>query len=1685
MSDWRVFKLLLWKNFVIQRRHKFQTFLEIVIPVIFASLLLVLRHLVTPTYHETTLKFPKFECNSIKQLRELTVRKKTEWKIAYSPLNDIYEGLLKDSIELIEGGNELKIEGFANGTVLERHLANHSAFVGVEFPDSHQNITFLPLDLQFSLRFPAELRFIPRGMPVERYNWFTSKLFPTFPEYGPRNFNDTDGGLPPGYCQEGFLPLQTAISRAFVRLKRQEMTENEEKVNKIYLQRFPHPPFVADQLLSGLELVLPLIILLSFLSSVVNVARHVNYEKEQRLKEAMMTMGISNNMHWAAFFVKNLQILSLTVVLLTTLLKIPIKDDASVLTRSNWGVLFFVLFIYCIPSIVFCFLTSVFFTKGNVAALASGILWLISYAPYAITMSSDNSIFAKSMICLSSNSAIAMALQLIIRFEGTGEGLQWKNLFRHVAPGDNFTVGYCLVMMLLDSVIYLVFTLYFERILVSGSSVPEKWYFPIEQFWSKRYKSVDLEMDEGDFPPISNAEDDFTGKISGITLKNLRKTYPDGKTAVTGLTLNMYRDQITVLLGHNGAGKSTVMSMLTGLLEPTSGTAIVNGYDIRSDMKRIQKSFGLCPQYNILFEDLTVREHIYFYASLKGISKAKIEAEIAKFVKKIELTDKLDELSKNLSGGQKRKLLVVLSLVGDSKIVLLDEPSSALDPSARRALWELLCEEKQGRTILLTTHFMEEAEVLGDRIAILNEGNLECVGSSFYLKKKYATGYRLICVKRCGCDATFVTALLRKYIPEIEVETDIGTELTYVLNEFYTSMFRQIFEDLENNMDSLSIASFGVSLSTLEDVFMKVGSNTKMNLPDAIPMTRTHSVEENLNPVSKNYGSTNTVEDLIPQLLTGTSLIINQIKAVFLKKFAFTRRSPILLLVMMIMPVIFVQIAVLAVNSLRNKEDLPSLELELRSYGKTVTMVQSNLDDTSSIINSYKSFVEEMDVKNEVQIIESSMEEHILSISTQDIHKLNSQYLIGASIEQKVENRTEIVAWFNNNAYHTAPIALNAVFNTILKEICAECSIQVTNKPLPYSSMSKKNVLIQGNGFGYQLAYNTTFALCFLSGFFSIFYLKERATRSKLLQLLSGLNISVYWIVSFIFDFLLFSICGVFYIGTIALSQEEGWSTMIHAGRLAVLWATFVWAALPMTYVGSFMYKNPTTGFVKITMSFLLNGAMTFFLISIIFALKINVDTEIMKQIFMMFPHFAVADALNTIDYIIVTKGICQSECEQHEGCNDQVLCLIMPSCCEKMDFFAYEYPGMGKHLVKMMTSGVISWIIIILIEVLRRKNFNFFTKNHLQSNEIDQNIDCDVLEEKRLVKRLKEKELSQYNLVIKDLKKTYGSYVAVKDMCVAVNNDDCFGLLGLNGAGKTSTFKMLTGEVKIAQGDAFIQGISLKTDMPKASQLIGYVPQYDAMLQELTGYETLRVFALLRGVPSPEIHNMILTIAAELNFKQHLNKQIKNYSGGNKRKVSAAIALLGNPSILFFDEPTAGMDIAARRLLWRKIWKLRDEGRSVVLTSHSMEECENLCTKIAIMVKGEFRCLGSVQHLKNKFSKGYTLKIKLRRNPVICHSLEGSEEFEGRNIKEYVEKCFVGSQLREEHSEMLTYHLPQTTLKWSELFGLMEIAKSKYDIEDYSLGQTSLEQIFLYFARSQAMAELERVNNDDEWTRL
>lgn len=152
------------------------------------------------------------------------------------------------------------------------------------------------------------------------------------------------------------------------------------------------------------------------------------------------------------------------------------------------------------------------------------------------------------------------------------------------------------------------------------------------------------------------------------------------------------------------------------------------------------------------------------------------------------------------------------------------------------------------------------------------------------------------------------------------------------------------------------------------------------------------------------------------------------------------------------------------------------------------------------------------------------------------------------------------------------------------------------------------------------------------------------------------------------------------------------------------------------------------------------------------------------------------------------------------------------------------------------------------------------------------------------------------------------------------------------------------------------------------------------------------------------------------------------------------------------------GMDPATKRYLWNALCQVRDSGKCIILTSHSMEECEALCTRLAIMVNGTLKCIGSTQHLKSKFAKGYTLTIKVRKTAGDVD--EEVRSLDTKPIETFVAKHFPSAVIQEKHQELLTYYITDTSLPWSTMFGIMEKGKKKLNIEDYSLGQSSLEQV-------------------------
>jgi ATP-binding cassette subfamily A (ABC1) protein 3 len=233
---------------------------------------------------------------------------------------------------------------------------------------------------------------------------------------------------------------------------------------------------------------------------------------------------------------------------------------------------------------------------------------------------------------------------------------------------------------------------------------------------------------------------------------------------------------------------------------------------------------GVCPQVNPIYPELTVEEHMNLYAVIKGMTNtAEIKSETEKILTNIDLYHKLKYPAGNLSGGQKRKLCVSLALIGDSKIILLDEPTSGMDTFARRHLWEMLKIYKKDKLIILTTHYMDEADFLGDRIAIMGEGRLITCGSSLFLKEKFGCGYDLTVVgKDQNVNFGDMKKVIREKVPNCKEVGLIGMELKYQLPVEDSVHFQELFTEFEERKDELGIQTFGVSLTTLEEVFLKV-----------------------------------------------------------------------------------------------------------------------------------------------------------------------------------------------------------------------------------------------------------------------------------------------------------------------------------------------------------------------------------------------------------------------------------------------------------------------------------------------------------------------------------------------------------------------------------------------------------------------------------------------------------------------------------------------------------------------------------------------------------------------------------------------------------------------------------------------------------------------------------------------
>ncbi|CAF2158208.1 unnamed protein product [Rotaria magnacalcarata] len=1023
---------------------------------------------------------------------------------------------------------------------------------------------------------------------------------------------------------------------------------------------------------------------------------------------------------------------------------------------------------------------------------------------------------------------------------------------------------------------YWIFIWYFEKIFPGEYGIGLTWKYPFSlNYW----KSILLNKS---FESLSEQSEYNQSKII-VQVESLTKYFPEtNRTIINNISFNLYQNQITALLGHNGAGKTTLMNMLCGFYEQTDGTIQICNYETRSHIDYLPQLISYCPQHDILFDLLTVQEQIEFYAIARGFFSFEISCFLNKskqkqtgysnekenicsnLLEQVNLINDRTNFCKNLSGGMKRRLSIACTFIGNAKFILLDEPSSGVDPINRRYLWQWVRSMKENRSILFSTHFMEEADALSDKIIILSNGNICANNTSRELKQIYGTGYKLILNTNNKNNHIYLLNFIKNYLIKSIIEFESNSQLIIQTNEQSSKLFIDLLYQLEIFKEEEFILNYGLSSTSLDDVFLRltIDQNEKN---DKYEENEDFIEEDCLEIFNKNFHE------------KSCEFYLSQYEALFIKSFRIMSRKLLLLLFILLIP-FFIQFKI--------NEKFKISEINI------------DIDDLS--------------------------------------HLKEQNIFIGIN-----ENR------FNQK-----------IFDLIQNEI---------NQYSPLTKiyyLSNITNIQQLDYFYWKMMKNPLIGSLIILLMLIFIELIDLVRIIILIMMKNSLKLNFfYWLINILFP----SLNGKRLIGILLIKSSKSLCKFIENDQNLLIYFQF----------NKEISEN----------NFSLH--LFIFLIQIIFLfiILLFIDTNIFNQLLIKLKEFLFKN--NQLN-----KDEDDDEDEDEDDDNDSDDAKL---------------------------------------------------KEKQEEND-------DVLNERNNL--LMENNFSMYPIVLIDIIKKYSQKksLAINNISFSVHQGECFGLLGFNGAGKTSLFKIIVGQEKATNGSIYMYGKKIHKMFSQLNSLtdIGYCPQYDCIQDKLTLEDYFYLFGRLRGIYYNHLKKSVEILSKLFLLDSFLKQYISQLSGGTIRRMHAALACIGSPSIILLDEPTTGVDPYSRRKMRRIFENALKNKLTIILTSHSMEECEFLCSRIGIMSKGAFKCLGFIQDLKRKFSYGYTINIKINSNST-----------NSENLFKYLNDEI---NIKIHHKTESTIILQVNHSSLPKLFDLIEKIKETFSIETYFIQQTTLEEIFLSF---------------------
>ncbi|CAK0903562.1 unnamed protein product [Prorocentrum cordatum] len=1600
-----------------------------------------------------------------------------------------------------------------------------------------------------------------------------------------------------------------------------DATEASRSVS-VSLQHFPQPGYEEDNFIYIIQYMLPFFMVIGWLYVVSLLVSGIVYEKQERLREVMRIQGLRTWVYWTGWWVS-----AMTQMALVSAVIMLMMSGGGVFKYSDPFLIFVFFLVYSASTISLAMLISACFNRAMVAAVCAGVLYYTLYIPYSPYNRFEPFMGTpqKMAYCLLSPTALGVGTGIIAKWELDESGLTWGNLFKPypisnqgTLPLGDFSMGHVLLMLIVDIVLYQLLGWYIEKVFPGELGLPQPWYFLLmPSYWKSKVRQptgaavaagpVAEQKDNKQLVCWEAAADDL---VPTAQIRNLAKTFAGvsrcggiigklcgdapPKRALKGISLDLHKGTVLGLLGHNGAGKSTTMSILTGIYPPTEGDVYVNGHSVSADSQKVREQLGVCLQSNALYNVLTCEEHLSLFCSLKGVPRSRVQADVTSLLESIGLTAKRSAMSKALSGGMKRRLSIGIALSGGSSIVALDEPTAGVDAGSRRDIWHILAGQKASRAILLSTHFMDEADVLSDRIAIIAEGELVAIGSSMALKRHFADSYLLTVVASDSADPALLLAAVRESVPQAEAAGSRGREHSFVLPNSARPLFATLFASLQDadRRKRLGVDTYGLSAATMEEVFLQASSTREEGLrgrvrnagqaieapPQKSPAgsdsgsdagTKTpssssgkgagssedhaesgsNSGQSGDSPQSKcrmasvadgKEASPSSVHETFPgaggkdpvfspscmvtspppeqapqlgdgsaqpakvpaglakqaeqasfETVGGPVLSQQQFRARLWMRLVSIKRDRKAWASQLVMPASLIFVAMIAATVILASQEQPALKLSTEVFTEVSWTGKHDLlifDDPA-----------DANGQQMAQLLEQSTaaSESAVMLDTQRYQQGMGQYLMdhaydlttsfGAVSVDDTSGTTgvassELNLWFKSQHAHAVPALMNlasqARFRMMGQE--QEVSSQVYSHPLPQYSVDLEE---EQNGGGQAMltllvALTVIVAMGFIPASFVVNLVHERITDSKHQQLLAGLSQKMYWMSHYASDMLNFMIPVVFCWLQFVFFQIEAYSGENSFAVLMVLTAYGVCMS-PFMYCWEGLFQVPSMAYVSMICINIFLGTTTTLATSTMDILE-NELPEVKpwnaacKQLFPVFvPSYNLGRGLIEIATNHFTKKFAA----------DYELCQLDSLRCGKSPL---DWDVGGEYLFWLLIMAPAWFMLRLFLE------WRVFQRRGLKSSPAQRDASDEAVQEEAA--RVAEGRSSPHAggkdaLVIWNLSKTFrtgrgccrkaAEVRSVRGISVGVAPGECFGLLGVNGAGKTTTMRMITGDTEIGGGDVTLGGWSIRNRRDKARKHLGYCPQFDALPDKLTTRQTLVFYALLRGVAPSKVGQVVDSMIGRMCLEAHEHRLTQHLSGGNKRKLSTALALIGEPDVVLLDEPSTGIDVGARRFLWDFLGEIRQRGHALVLTSHSMDECEVLCTRLTVMVHGEFRCLGSPTQLKDKYGGGYTLTIKAV--PKQQHEPEDSNSIASpQGLPVDVIRNFITSEVPE-----LT-GLSQRAVSLSDLFAKLEGAMQdpaalKGIISDYTISQTSLEEVFLHFSKEVEQSVFANALGDEE----